>query len=58
MELTMQYEIISEREICGKQKGEILTDIEITDAGTRVEALINGGSIKPITKQKKDEAAE
>jgi len=54
----MQYEIISEREICGKQKGEILTDVEIAEAGTRVEALINGGSIKPITKQKKDEATE
>ena len=54
----MPYEIISHRSICGKQQGEILSDAEIVEAGARVEALIEGGSIKPINKLKKDEASE
>lgn len=54
----MNYEIISTRSICGKQTGEVLTEAEIVETGARVEALIEGGSIKPINKTKKDEATE
>tara|TARA_R110000868_G_scaffold192062_1_gene436364 strand:+ start:1572 stop:1745 length:174 start_codon:yes stop_codon:yes gene_type:complete len=57
MELIMNYEVLAGT-VGGKPAGSIITDADL-DANTNIEALISGGSIKPITaKTKKDEAAE
>ena len=56
MELIMNYEVLAGT-VGGKTAGQTLTDEDLATAN--IEALISGGSIKPITaKTKKDEAAE
>jgi hypothetical protein len=42
----MSYKVISDRVVCGKTQGEILTLKELEDAGTNIEALIAGGHIE------------
>lgn len=42
----MSYQIVSDRKVCNKAKGETLSDKEILDAGVSVEALIAGNHIK------------
>lgn len=42
----MSYIVISDREVCGKSKGEIITSKELQDAGVSAETLIAGNHIK------------
>lgn len=42
----MTYTVISNREVCGKAKGDTLTDKELQDAGVSTETLIAGNHIK------------
>jgi hypothetical protein len=42
----MSYKVISDRVVCGKKQGEILTLKELEDAGTNIDALIVGGHIE------------
>jgi hypothetical protein len=42
----MAYIVISDREVCGKKKGESLTDKELVDAGVSAQALISANHIK------------
>jgi hypothetical protein len=42
----MAYIVISDREVCGKKKGESLTDKELVDAGVSAQALIFANHIK------------
>jgi len=42
----MAYIVISDREVCGKKKGESITDKELVDAGVSAEALITANHIK------------
>lgn len=42
----MTYTVISNREVCGKTKGDLLTNKELQDAGVSAEALIAGNHIK------------
>ena len=42
----MTYKVISDREVCGKKQGEILTLKELEDAGANIDALIVGGHIE------------
>ena len=42
----MAYIVISDREVCGKKKGESITDKELVDAGVSAHALIAANHIK------------
>ena len=42
----MTYTVISYREVCGKTKGDTLTEQELQDAGISPETLIAGNHIK------------
>lgn len=42
----MSYTIISSKTVCGKNKGDTLTNKELQDAGVSAEALIAGNHIK------------
>ena len=42
----MSYIVISDREVCGKSKGETITNKELQDAGVSAETLIAGNHIK------------
>ena len=53
----MQYKVLA-GVVGGKPAGSIITDEDLSPH-TNIDALIKGGSIKPITeKPKKDEASE
>jgi hypothetical protein len=41
----MTYKVISDREVCGKKQGEILTLKELQDANVNIDALIVAGHI-------------
>ena len=42
----MAYIVISDREVCGKKKGDSITDKELVDAGVSAQALIAANHIK------------
>jgi hypothetical protein len=42
----MSYTIISSKTVCGKIKGDTLTNEELQDAGVSAETLIAGNHIK------------
>lgn len=42
----MSYTIISDRTVCEKLKGDLLTDKELQEAGVSAETLIAGNHIK------------
>jgi len=42
----MTYTVISNREVCGKTKGDAVSDKELQDAGVSAETLIAGNHIK------------
>jgi len=42
----MSYTIISSKTVCGKTKGDTLTNEELQDAGVSPETLIAGNHIK------------
>ena len=42
----MSYTIISNKTVCGKTKGDTLTNEELQDAGVSAETLIAGNHIK------------
>jgi hypothetical protein len=42
----MTYTVISNREVCGKIKGDAITAKELQDAGVSAETLITGNHIK------------
>jgi hypothetical protein len=42
----MSYTIISSKTVCGKTKGDSLTEKELQDAGVSAETLIAGNHIK------------
>lgn len=44
----MSYTIISDKNVCGKQKGDSLTNKELQEAGVSAETLIAGNHIKAI----------
>jgi len=44
----MLYTIISDKTVCGKQKGDSLTNKELQEAGVSAETLIAGNHIKAI----------
>jgi len=44
----MSYTIISDKTVCGKQKGDSLTNKELQEAGVSAETLIAGNHIKAI----------
>lgn len=49
----MTFKVISDREVCGKKQGEILTLKELEDVGANIDALIVAGHLeaqKPTTK--------
>jgi len=57
LELIVNYKILAGI-VGGKPAGSIITNEDLSP-NTNIEALIKGGSIKPITeKPKKDEASE
>jgi hypothetical protein len=41
----MTYKVISDREVCGKKQGEIITLKELEDANVNIDALIVAGHI-------------
>jgi hypothetical protein len=45
----MSYTIISSKTVCGKIKGDTLTNEELQDAGVSAETLIAGNHIKATT---------
>jgi hypothetical protein len=45
----MSYTIISSKTVCGKTKGDSLTEKELQDAGVSAETLIAGNHIKATT---------
>jgi hypothetical protein len=55
----MSYTVTSDLEVCGKNKGDTLTEKELLEAGVNIEALVEGlhiksdstPSIKPVTTQ-------
>ena len=49
----MQYEVISNKKVCGKVKGERLTENDIISAGGNVEFLLAAGHIKEAGKTPK-----
>ena len=42
----MSYIVISDKTVCGKIKGDTLTNKELQDAGVSAETLIAGNHIK------------
>lgn len=42
----MSYTVISDLEVCGKFKGDLLTEKELIDAGANIDALIEAGHVK------------
>ena len=58
-EKQMSYTVTSDLEVCGKSKGDTLTEKELLEAGVNIEALVEGShinsdstpSIKPVTTQ-------
>jgi len=58
-EKQMSYTVTSDLEVCGKSKGDTLTEKELLEAGVNIEALVEGlhiksdstPSIKPVTTQ-------
>ena len=58
-EKQMSYTVTSDLEVCGKNKGDTLTEKELLEAGVNIEALVEGlhiksdstPSIKPVTTQ-------
>jgi hypothetical protein len=42
----MSYIVISDKTVCGKSKGDTLTNKELQDAGVSAETLIAGNHIK------------
>jgi hypothetical protein len=42
----MSYIVISDKTVCGKNKGDTLTNKELQDAGVSAENLIAGNHIK------------
>jgi hypothetical protein len=42
----MSYIVISDKTVCGKNKGDTLTNQELQDAGVSPETLIAGNHIK------------
>jgi hypothetical protein len=42
----MSYIVISDKTVCGKNKGDSLTEKELQDAGVSAETLIAGNHIK------------
>jgi hypothetical protein len=55
----MSYTVTSDLEVCGKIKGDTLTEKELLEAGANIDALIESAhiksdstpSIKPVTIQ-------
>jgi hypothetical protein len=55
----MSYTVTSDLEVCGKSKGDNLTEKELLEAGANIDALLEGShiksdstpSIKPVTTQ-------
>ena len=55
----MSYTITSDLEVCGKTKGDTLTEKELLAAGVNIDALVEGAhiksdsapSIRPVTTQ-------
>jgi hypothetical protein len=55
----MSYTVTSDLEVCGKSKGDTLTEKELLEANVNIEALVQGlhiksdstPSIKPVTTQ-------
>lgn len=45
----MSYIVISDKNVCGKNKGDSLTDQELQDVGVSAETLIAGNHIKATT---------
>lgn len=45
----MSYIVISDRTVCGKNKGDSLTEKELQDAEVSAETLIAGNHIKATT---------
>jgi len=59
----MSYKVISDRKVCGKKKGESLTEKEILENGGDVKHLLASGHIKseksePIPSITKEGAAK
>ena len=58
-EKQMSYTVTSDLEVCGKSKGDTLTEKELLEAGANIDALIESAhiksdstpSIKPVTIQ-------
>ena len=58
-EKQMSYTVTSDLEVCGKSKGDTLTEKELLEAGANIDALIESAhiksdstpSIKPVTTQ-------
>jgi hypothetical protein len=46
----MTYKVISDREVCGKKQGEILTLKELEDVNANIDALIVGGHLEALNK--------
>lgn len=42
----MNYKVISDRKVCGKKKGDTLTEKEILESGGDVKHLLASGHIK------------
>jgi hypothetical protein len=49
----MQYEVVSNKKVCGKVNGERLTESDIISAGGNVEFLLAAGHIKEAGKTPK-----
>lgn len=49
----MSYIVISDKTVCGKNKGDTLTNKELQDAGVSAEALIAGNHIKATNQETK-----
>lgn len=46
------FTVISDLEVCGKFKGDSLTEEELTNAGANIEALISAGHVAPVVTKK------
>ena len=52
------FTVISDFEVCGKTKGDLLTSEELSKAGVNVEALITAGHIQEVNAKTKPESKE
>ena len=52
------FTVISDLEVCGKTKGDLLTSEELSKAGVNVEALITAGHIQEVNAKTKPESKE